>query len=325
MKKSTAAVAAMSLVACGAFLTSPARPSTVPQPAVTPQEAALQTFGGKIVSQNGVRFVLKDYDNDLWYHIDDQQKAGNLLGKYVLITGGYDGLTGTIRVRNIVEATPDEITAANNAKREMELAKRAPPAATPAPSARPSEPSPKPPQASPTPSQPSSPGQAAPAIAAPRAEAQVTPKAQPVPRTERKTPESPAREAPVASVLALPEEAVSASASVAISSRRFVAMPPNYNSQVEVVKNLAVGKLLNRVSPSYPVEAREQGIEGTVRLHGVIDEDGRIRNLEPTDGPQVLVGAALTAVREWRYAPTMFEGRRIKVQDDIKLVFRLPK
>ena len=69
---------------------------------VAQAQSNVQIFGGKIVSQNAVRFVLKDYDNDVWYHIDDQQKASNFLGKYVLITGTFDGLTGAIRVRGIV-------------------------------------------------------------------------------------------------------------------------------------------------------------------------------------------------------------------------------
>ena len=83
------------------------------QQAVTQGQSKWQTFGGKVVSQNDVRFVLRDYDNDTWYHIDDQQKAASFLGKNVLITGVFDGLTGTIRVQNIVEATPEQISAAN--------------------------------------------------------------------------------------------------------------------------------------------------------------------------------------------------------------------
>jgi len=137
------------------------------------------------------------------------------------------------------------------------------------------------------------------------------------------TPGSARREA-TPNVLTLPEEAVSASPTVAISSRRLVPVPPNFNAQRQPAKNLVVGRLLRRVSPSYPVDAKEQGIEGTVRLHAVISADGNVQSLQPMSGPESLVAAAITAVREWRYGPTLFEGRRIPVQDDIKLVFRLP-
>jgi protein TonB len=87
---------------------------------------------------------------------------------------------------------------------------------------------------------------------------------------------------------------------------------------------LVIGRLLKRVSPSYPDDAKQQGIEGTVRLHAVIGEDGRVQSVQPVGGPPLLFSAALSAVRDWRYSPTLFEGRPIQVQDDIKLVFRLP-
>jgi protein TonB len=121
----------------------------------------------------------------------------------------------------------------------------------------------------------------------------------------------------------LPEEAVSASSTVAISSKRSIPVPHNLSSQ-RPAKDLVVGRPLKRVSPFYPVEAKEQGIEGTVRLHAVISADGNVQSVQPVSGPEPLVAAAVTAVREWRYGPTLFEGRRIPVQDDIRLVFRLP-
>lgn len=65
--------------------------------------AALQTFTGKIMSQNGVRFILRDDSIDAWYHLDDQQEAGKFLGKNVQVIGILDGPTDTIRVRTIAE------------------------------------------------------------------------------------------------------------------------------------------------------------------------------------------------------------------------------
>jgi Protein of unknown function (DUF5818) len=62
------------------------------------------TYTGKIVSQNGVRFILRDETNNTWYHLDDQQQAGKFLGKTVLVVGVLDGPTNTIRVKSIAEA-----------------------------------------------------------------------------------------------------------------------------------------------------------------------------------------------------------------------------
>ncbi len=122
----------------------------------------------------------------------------------------------------------------------------------------------------------------------------------------------------------LPEEPVSASASVAISSRRLVPLPPGFNPQALPTKNLLVGRLLKRVDPSYPLDAVQQRIEGTVRLHAVIGEDGKVQSVEAVSGPTLLVGAAVNAVREWRYGPTLFEGHRVQIQEDVRLAFRLP-
>jgi outer membrane biosynthesis protein TonB len=68
----------------------------------------------------------------------------------------------------------------------------------------------------------------------------------------------------------------------------------------------------------------QQRIEGTVQLQAVIGDDGKVLSLEPLSGPPLLVEAAVIAVSQWRYAPTLFDGHRIQVHDDVRLVFRLP-
>jgi TonB family protein len=306
MTRTTVVSAVVFLLLCCALLPPGAR---------TQEQPKAQMFGGKIVSQNAVRFVLKDYDNDVWYHIDDQQKAGNFLGKLVLITGTFDGLTGTIRVQSIVVATPDEITAANadRMKQPDETASvpTVPPAST----------------VTHTPDAPrsNSTRETVGAVPSPRSESQIRSQTQPSRPPHGEMPEVPVRELSRGSFLDLPEEAVSASATVAISSRRSIKLPPAQNTRTQPrPDNLVIGRLLKRVSPSYPDDAKQQGIEGTVRLHAVIGEDGRVQSVQPVGGPPLLFSAALSAVRDWRYSPTLFEGRPIQVQDDIKLVFRLP-
>jgi hypothetical protein len=62
------------------------------------------TFTGKILSQNGVRYILRDDVNEVWYHLDDQAQAQKYFGKNVVVTGVLDGRSDMIRVRNIAEA-----------------------------------------------------------------------------------------------------------------------------------------------------------------------------------------------------------------------------
>ena len=63
----------------------------------------VRTFTGKVLSQNGERFILRDLANDVWYHLDDQQRAARFAGKNVMVTGILDGRSDMIRVREITE------------------------------------------------------------------------------------------------------------------------------------------------------------------------------------------------------------------------------
>jgi uncharacterized protein YdeI (BOF family) len=69
-------------------------------------EPASATFAGKIVSQNGDRFILRDDANEVWYQLDDQAQAQRHFGKDVVVTGVLDGRSDMIHVRNIVEVKP---------------------------------------------------------------------------------------------------------------------------------------------------------------------------------------------------------------------------
>jgi Protein of unknown function (DUF5818) len=71
------------------------------QPADEPN---INTFTGRIVSQNGDRYILRDEANDVWYHLDNQQEAGKFFGKTVVVVGTLDGSTAMIHIRNITES-----------------------------------------------------------------------------------------------------------------------------------------------------------------------------------------------------------------------------
>jgi periplasmic protein TonB len=314
MRRTAAVEAAMSLMLCGALLTGHIPQSKVLDGSSTQGQAKAQTFSGKIVSQNGVRFVLRDEDNNVWYHLDDQEKAGKLVGKDVLVTGKFDGLTGTIRVQSIVESPPLPKPAANTEepKQNSEPAKDAAAPLTAADAVALGA------QQSTTVEKPIS------KVPAPESDPPISAETEVSHKPQGELPDGPSGEAPSPSSLTLPEEAVSSSSSIAISSRRSVPMPSGFNPETQSSKSLVAGRLLKRVAPSYPLEAMQQRIEGTVRLHAVIGDDGKVLSLEPVSGPPLLVEAALIAVRQWRYGPTLFDGHRIQVQDDVRLVFRLP-
>ena len=251
----------------------------------------------------------------VWYHLDDQAGAKKFLGKEVLVTGTFDGLTGTIQVQSIAERTADDqksATVEGGPVKQIEPAKNsaAPPAKSDTIAA--AAPQVNPPQL--------------PAGTVPQQSANSEFASKSGTRVPRRSQE-PVAEAQGESelVLNLPEDPVGASSSVAVVSRRSIEVPADFKlREGRDGNNLVIGKPLKRIVPSYPAEAEQQRIEGTVKLHAVIGEDGTIQSIEPVSGPPLLVDAAVIATREWRFAPTTLDGHRIRTQQDISFVFRLP-
>ena len=55
----------------------------------------------------------------------------------------------------------------------------------------------------------------------------------------------------------------------------------------------------------------------------LISKDGRITSLDALNGDPLLVKAALDAVRQWRYRPTLLNGEPVEVETSITVIFRL--
>ncbi len=82
-------------------------------------------------------------------------------------------------------------------------------------------------------------------------------------------------------------------------------------------------RLLQSVLPVYPDVAKQAGIEGSVRLKAYIGRDGTVESLKVISGPPALVGAAAEAVRQWRYRPTLVDGKPVNVTTTVTVDFRL--
>jgi TonB family protein len=81
--------------------------------------------------------------------------------------------------------------------------------------------------------------------------------------------------------------------------------------------------LVQRVAPVYPLVARQQHVTGEVHISATIGKDGIPRNLKPINGDSRLIGAALTAISQWRYQPASVGGDPIDMQTVISVVFEL--
>ena len=99
--------------------------------------------------------------------------------------------------------------------------------------------------------------------------------------------------------------------------------PPKQQSRIRVGGNVTAARVLNRVNPVYPPLARQTRISGTVRLHAIIAKDGTVQQLEVMSGHPLLVQAALDAVRQWRYQPTLLNGEPVEVDTTVDVIFSL--
>lgn len=82
-------------------------------------------------------------------------------------------------------------------------------------------------------------------------------------------------------------------------------------------------RLVKKVQPEYPAEAREKGIEGIVKLLVIVGKDGSVTVQNVVEGAPLLSPAAIDAVRQWRYKPTLVDGQPVDVQMTIEVTFAL--
>jgi len=83
------------------------------------------------------------------------------------------------------------------------------------------------------------------------------------------------------------------------------------------------GQIIQRTQPVYPPIARAAHMQGTVTLHAIISKTGTIERLEAISGPEMLKGAALDAVKQWRYRPYLLNGEPTEVDTTVIVNFNL--
>ena len=78
---------------------------------------------------------------------------------------------------------------------------------------------------------------------------------------------------------------------------------------------------LRHVEPVYPAEAMRASVHGMVIVDLVIDTDGRVRDARILRSIPQLDSAALDAVRQWEFAPTLVEGAPAPVAMTVTVTF----
>ena len=93
--------------------------------------------------------------------------------------------------------------------------------------------------------------------------------------------------------------------------------------RIRVGGNVQAAMAIRAPKPSYPPLAKQARIQGVVRLNAVIGKDGTIQDLKAASGHPLLVPAALEAVRQWLYKPTLLNGEPVEVVTVIDVNFTL--
>jgi len=75
--------------------------------------------------------------------------------------------------------------------------------------------------------------------------------------------------------------------------------------------------------PEYPIMARNAHVQGTVILEAVINDRGTIERVKVLKSQQLLDAAAIAAVQNWRYTPTLLNGVPVSVLMTITINFTL--
>ncbi len=135
--------------------------------------------------------------------------------------------------------------------------------------------------------------------------------------------------------IGMPGSGVSGVIASVIRSIPVVAVPPptpvKPDQRVTVPRRIQVGGrvqaalLIYDPQPVYPVLARQARLSGLVRLAALIGKDGRIQNLRVLQGHPLLVPAAVDAVKQWIYRPTLLNGEPVEVSTVIDVNFTLQR
>jgi TonB family protein len=102
-----------------------------------------------------------------------------------------------------------------------------------------------------------------------------------------------------------------------------IARPNPPSRPVKMSAGVMNALLVRRVQPEYPQIAKVMRLSGTVLLRATIGTDGEVHSTQVLSGNPILVDAALRAVRQWRYRPTLLDGEAVEVETEITVNFVL--
>jgi periplasmic protein TonB len=99
--------------------------------------------------------------------------------------------------------------------------------------------------------------------------------------------------------------------------------PPPVKRIVRVGGRISPPRAVSTPPPLYPAIARTAHVQGQVVIDAIIDERGDVTEARAISGPGLLIPAALAAVSNWRYEPTLLNGEPVSVEMHVFVNFVL--
>lgn len=101
--------------------------------------------------------------------------------------------------------------------------------------------------------------------------------------------------------------------------------PPTiaHSGVVRVGGNVKPPELMQQIQPEYPAVAKAARVSGTVVIDAVIDTNGNVISEHAVSGPNLLIEAALAAVQQWKYQPTVLNGQPVDLAMEVTVSFHL--
>lgn len=104
---------------------------------------------------------------------------------------------------------------------------------------------------------------------------------------------------------------------------RAAAPPAEPRPPLRVGGELVAPAKTRHVAPIYPPVALASGKEGLVILEAVIAENGSVRDVRVLRSVPLLDQAAVDAVRQWRFTPTLLNGQPVPIVMNVTVNFQL--
>ncbi len=101
------------------------------------------------------------------------------------------------------------------------------------------------------------------------------------------------------------------------------APPPPPQQAVRVGGQIKEPKKLKNVNPAYPDIAKQARVQGIVILECTISPQGKVTDVKVLRGIPLLDQAAVEAVRQWVYTPTLLNGVPVPVIMTVTVNFKL--